>query len=242
MRNAFDAMMALPPGERMLRVRTAAAAEGGSRSTVEDSGPPVDDDTLALLFVPFFTSKADGLGIGLSVCRSIVEAHGGRIEAARNAGRGLTVRFSLPAGRLEVALRAQPHARGGGAADLLRPRAGHAAVEVHLEVRAARGRPPPSRGARPAWGRPSSPTRPAPRPASRRRPSSPSRSPAAASPRRRAGRPGSSTRQRRMSRSRNGSTATPSLSEGGSGIEWRWCPMMSTPDFPVNTGWPVISA
>ena len=96
MRNAFDAMMPLPPGRAELRVRTAAA-EGTISVTVEDSGPPVDDDTLARLFTPFYTSKADGLGIGLSMCRSIVEAHGGRIEVARNGGRGLTVRFSVPA-------------------------------------------------------------------------------------------------------------------------------------------------
>ena len=95
-RNAFDAMVPLPPEERVLRVRTAAAP-GAIAVTIEDSGPPVDDDTLARLFTPFYTSKTDGVGIGLSMCRSLIAAHHGQIEASRNAGRGLTVRFSLPA-------------------------------------------------------------------------------------------------------------------------------------------------
>lgn len=95
-RNAFDAMMPLPREERVLRVRTAAAADGIA-VTIEDSGPPVDDDTLARLFTPFYTSKADGVGIGLSMCRSLITAHRGHIEVSRNGGRGLTVRFSLPA-------------------------------------------------------------------------------------------------------------------------------------------------
>jgi C4-dicarboxylate-specific signal transduction histidine kinase len=94
-RNSFDAMMTLPPGERVMRVRTAAAGEVIA-VTIEDAGPPIDDDTLTRFFTPFYTSKADGLGIGLSMCRSIVEAHRGRIDVVRNAGPGLTVRFYLP--------------------------------------------------------------------------------------------------------------------------------------------------
>ena len=65
-------------------------------AAIEDSGPPLDGAALARLFVPFQTSKAVGLGIDLSLCRSIVEAHGGRIEAVRNGGPGLVVRFFIP--------------------------------------------------------------------------------------------------------------------------------------------------
>lgn len=97
-RNAFDAMTYVPPRERFLRVCTGAVGDSVMVS-VEDSGPPLDDDALGRLFVPFQTSKAVGLGIDLSLCRSIVEAHGGRIEAARNDGRGLVVRFFIPAWR-----------------------------------------------------------------------------------------------------------------------------------------------
>ena len=95
-RNAFDAMSHVPPPERFLRVRTGAAGDS-VMAAIEDSGPPLDDAALARLFVPFQTSKAVGLGIDLSLCRSIVEAHGGRIEAVRNGGPGLVVRFFIPA-------------------------------------------------------------------------------------------------------------------------------------------------
>jgi C4-dicarboxylate-specific signal transduction histidine kinase len=94
-RNAFDAMVPLAREERSLQVRTSAD-EDAIAIAIEDSGPPVDDETLTNLFTPFHTSKVDGLGIDLSVCRSIVEAHGGRIAVVRNARLGLTVSFYLP--------------------------------------------------------------------------------------------------------------------------------------------------
>lgn len=95
-RNAFDAMTPVPPHERFVRVRTGAVGHT-VMAAVEDSGPPLDDEALSRLFVPFQTSKAEGLGISLSLCRSIVEAHRGRIEVVRNDGRGLVVRFFIPA-------------------------------------------------------------------------------------------------------------------------------------------------
>ncbi len=63
---------------------------------VSDGGPPVDEEAFSRLFMPFFSTKAEGLGMGLSICRSIVESHGGRIAGERNPEGGLTVRFTIP--------------------------------------------------------------------------------------------------------------------------------------------------
>jgi signal transduction histidine kinase len=65
---------------------------------VRDSGPGLNPESFARLFDAFYTTKPSGMGMGLSICRSIVEAHGGRICASRNAGPGATVQFTLPIG------------------------------------------------------------------------------------------------------------------------------------------------
>ena len=96
-RNAVDAMKAAPRGERRLLIR-AAPLDGAVVVEVADTGPPVDPETFEHLFMAFHTTKAEGLGMGLPICRSIVEAHGGRIAAHRNPGGGLTFRFTLPLG------------------------------------------------------------------------------------------------------------------------------------------------
>lgn len=69
---------------------------GGIRTEVRDTGPGLDDDTLDAMFNPFFTTKSDGLGMGLTICASIIDAHGGKIAAERNPDRGLAVCFVLP--------------------------------------------------------------------------------------------------------------------------------------------------
>ena len=61
------------------------------------AGIGVAPESLDRLFSPFYTTKPEGLGLGLSICRSIVEAHGGRIWASRNAGPGMTFKFAIPA-------------------------------------------------------------------------------------------------------------------------------------------------
>ena len=92
--NALQAMRE-PPAHLMVTV--AHGGEGTIRVCVEDSGEGVPDDaTFEKLFDAFSTSKPDGLGMGLSICRSILEAHGGSIRAARNPVRGMSFSFTLP--------------------------------------------------------------------------------------------------------------------------------------------------
>ena len=69
---------------------------------VRDSGPGLAPGTLDRLFEAFYTTKPDGLGMGLSICRSIIEAHGGRLWASANAPRGAIFQFTLPL-QLDVA-------------------------------------------------------------------------------------------------------------------------------------------
>jgi C4-dicarboxylate-specific signal transduction histidine kinase len=95
-RNAIDAMRILPKPERRLVVRSLR--DGPSIVVVvEDSGPPLEEGALDQLFTPFYTTKAQGLGMGLAISRSIIEAHGGVIEARSRSRRGLAVRFTLRA-------------------------------------------------------------------------------------------------------------------------------------------------
>jgi len=92
-RNAIDAMQGVPA--KKLTIKTVEDADGAVVS-VSDTGPGLAEEVAARLFQPFVTTKEGGMGIGLSVCRSIVEAHGGRIWATPNAGAGVTFQFSLP--------------------------------------------------------------------------------------------------------------------------------------------------
>lgn len=93
--NACDAMRQRPPPRQVI-VR-ATAEDGAIRVTVEDHGSGVDAGDLERIFDPFHTSKREGLGLGLSVCRTIVIAHQGEIWAeSEGAGRGTAVSFRLP--------------------------------------------------------------------------------------------------------------------------------------------------
>ncbi len=95
--NGAQAMAAADGGRRELRVAVARGEAGSVDVTVTDTGPGLSPDSAARLFDPFFSTKADGMGMGLSICRSIVEAHGGRITAAnRPDGTGAEFRFTLP--------------------------------------------------------------------------------------------------------------------------------------------------
>ncbi len=92
--NACDAMRDTPPGERLLVVSTTR--EGDARIEVRDRGSGIAPDELARIFEPFVTTKRDGLGLGLAICRSIVTAQGGQISAVNNPERGATFAVSLP--------------------------------------------------------------------------------------------------------------------------------------------------
>lgn len=99
MRNAMDAMR--ESEKRELVVRTIIKG-GNVVVEVADTGPGISDEVAGRLFQPFVTSKANGMGIGLSISRRIVEAHGGQISASRNDSGGATFRFSLPLAAKEM--------------------------------------------------------------------------------------------------------------------------------------------
>jgi signal transduction histidine kinase len=93
---ALNALQAMPSGGRL--VLGAAAAGGALTLTVSDSGSGIAPDLLPRIFEPYVTTKARGLGLGLAIARRIVEAHGGRIEAASWPGHGSTFRVIVPLG------------------------------------------------------------------------------------------------------------------------------------------------
>lgn len=94
--NAADAMMARPEGQRTVTVRTLRDGDH-VRVEVVDQGHGLSPEASAHLFDPFWTTKSHGLGVGLAICRTIIEAHDGTIGAANNAGAGATFWFMLPA-------------------------------------------------------------------------------------------------------------------------------------------------
>ena len=104
--NGIEAMANEPPQKRELTVRTTCNGENTVEVAVVDSGPGIPTENLPQVFEPFFTTKANGLGMGLSIARTIIETHHGRVLAENNAARGATFRFTLPA--------AAPLANGNG--------------------------------------------------------------------------------------------------------------------------------
>jgi PAS domain S-box-containing protein len=97
--NAVDAMARIEPQSRVVVVQTERENEGEARVAVRDFGTGLDEQNLHRIFEPFYTTKSEGLGMGLAICRSIVEAHGGRLRAANNHDRGATFTFTIPVSR-----------------------------------------------------------------------------------------------------------------------------------------------
>jgi PAS domain S-box-containing protein len=95
--NALEAMGAANEGPRELLISTGKAKTSGVLVAVQDSGPGLEAAMLQRVFESFYTTKPTGLGLGLSICRSIIEAHGGRLWASTNQRRGATFQFTLPA-------------------------------------------------------------------------------------------------------------------------------------------------
>ncbi len=94
--NAFDAMSSLPPEARELTIWSSRSEAEGAGVSVQDSGAGIPAENMASLFEPFYTTKPEGLGMGLVICRSIVQSHGGRIWAENAPRRGAVLRFTLP--------------------------------------------------------------------------------------------------------------------------------------------------
>ncbi len=94
-RNGVEAMADPAWGNRELLVQTAMSGPHWIVLKVRDTGPPIDDEAFAQMFTPFHTTKPEGLGMGLSISRTIVEAHGGRLRATRNPELGITIDLTL---------------------------------------------------------------------------------------------------------------------------------------------------
>jgi signal transduction histidine kinase len=96
--NAIEAMSGVSEGARELLIGSRKDGSGGLLISVQDSGPGLHPEVFDRLFDAFYTTKPGGMGMGLSICRSIVDAHGGQIWASPTSGRGATLQFTLPVG------------------------------------------------------------------------------------------------------------------------------------------------
>lgn len=96
MQNAIEAMHATPPKLRRIHIETKRNAADDIEVTLTDTGPGFPKDLIHKVFMPFFTTKAHGRGMGLAICRSIIEAHGGQFTINPNTTNESWIRFTLP--------------------------------------------------------------------------------------------------------------------------------------------------
>ena len=101
--NAMDAMSSTPVAERIIAISTRATSIGAIEVCVTDRGTGIQSVEPDRIFEPFYTTKAHGLGLGLAICSTIVEAHGGTIELTNNDGGGAAAQLSLPAQQMSIA-------------------------------------------------------------------------------------------------------------------------------------------
>ena len=94
--NAVEAMSGMDEGARELRISSERDGAGGLLVAVRDTGPGLDPTSVDRLTDAFYTTKPDGMGMGLAICRSIIEAHGGRLWLSANEPRGAVFQFTLP--------------------------------------------------------------------------------------------------------------------------------------------------
>ena len=95
--NAVEAMSSDEKVARELSIKIEQGqADGGVLVQVRDSGPGIDSEKVERVFEPFYTTKTSGVGMGLSICRSIINGHGGRLWAEANEPRGAVFQFTLP--------------------------------------------------------------------------------------------------------------------------------------------------
>jgi signal transduction histidine kinase len=121
--NAAEAMGSVEAGPRELLISTEQNQANGVVVAVRDSGPGIDSENLERVFEAFYTTKTSGMGMGLSICRSIIDAHGGRLWAGVNEPRGAVFQFVLPDAEMEI-MDHRPQAKeryDDRASDALRP-------------------------------------------------------------------------------------------------------------------------
>jgi signal transduction histidine kinase len=100
--NGIEAMSAVADRPKVLTISSERIETGDVLVAVKDTGTGIDPAIAVRIFESFFTTKSDGMGIGLSICRSIIEAHGGRFWASPNRPHGAVFQFTLPANGTEL--------------------------------------------------------------------------------------------------------------------------------------------